>query len=374
MLSGKRAEKIILTSNTSWYVNKFRIGLVEALKKEGYEVTVVAPEDAYTEAIRHHCDFAHLRMDRSGVNLLRDILLIFGFIYTYWRVRPGLVIHFTVKPVLYGTWAARLLSIPALNNITGLGTAFIKENWVTSLVTWMYRKTLRHSAFVYFQNHDDLDLFVGKNLLPDSAAGVIPATGIDTGYFSPASYPDNKVVTFLLIARLIYDKGIGEFVEAARIVKSRGYRAKFQILGFLDEDNRTAVPQEHLDGWAREGVIEYPGSKDDVRPYIAEADCVALPSYREGLPRTLLEAAAMARPIITTDTVGCREVVEDGINGYLCRVKDAEDLAGKIIKMVSLSPEERRNMGLKGRKKVEREFDEEMVLQIILNKIKQILQ
>lgn len=167
---------------------------------------------------------------------------------------------------------------------------------------------------------------------------------------------------FLLVARLLWDKGVGEFVEAARMVHRQYPTAKFQLLGFLDVKNPTAVSSVQMDDWVEEGVVEYLGVADDVKPYLAAADCVVLPSYREGVPRSLLEAAAMGRPIVTTDAVGCRDAVDDGVNGLLCRVGDAGDLADKLLRMIEMFPEERALMGLEGRKKMEREFDEKIVI------------
>jgi glycosyltransferase involved in cell wall biosynthesis len=222
-------------------------------------------------------------------------------------------------------------------------------------------------------NNDDLTLFVVNKLVSQTAADRLPGIGVDIDRFAPIPLPDKAALRFLLIARMLWDKGIGEFVEAARILKGQGLHAEFCLLGFLDVQNPAAISHQQMDEWVEEGVIQYLGVSDNVAEEIALADCVVLPSYREGVPRTLLEAAAMARPIVTTDSIGCRDVVDDSVSGYLCQPRDAVDLADKISKIVALSHAERTAMGLRGRKKMEREFDEQIVIDKYLGAIKEIL-
>jgi glycosyltransferase involved in cell wall biosynthesis len=238
----------------------------------------------------------------------------------------------------------------------------------------LYRLSQKNADHVFFQNADDKELFSKDRLIPGNVPqDVIPGTGIDTNHFQLSSYPDNNQIIFLLIARMLWDKGVGEFVEAARQVKSEFSDVRFQLLGFLDVSNRTTISRDQMQIWIKQGIIEYLGETDDVRPYIADADCVVLPSYREGLPRTLLEAAAMGRPIIATDVTGCREVVQNGVNGYLCKARDANDLAEKMKDIIMLSTGERKEMGLKGREKVERYFDEKIIVEKIINRIESFL-
>ena len=308
------------------------------------------------------------------MNPISDLMMKKRLFRIYREINPDLVLHYTIKPVLYGSLAAGKIGIPFINNITGLGTAFINRNWVTWLVKWLYRLSQKNADHVFFQNADDKELFSRNNLIPEIVPQeVIPGTGINTDHFQLSPYPAKNPVTLLLIARMLLDKGVGEFVEAARQVRSEFSEVRFQLLGFLDVSNRTAISHQQMQIWAEQGVIEYLGETDDVRPYIAAADCVVLPSYREGLPRTLLEAASMGRPIIATDVTGCREVVEHGVNGYLCKVKDASDLAKKMKDMIKLSIDERREMGLMGRKKMEENFDEKIIVQKIVNRIESVL-
>ena len=206
---------------------------------------------------------------------------------------------------------------------------------------------------------------------------LLPGSGIDLNRFTPAAttvvHDVNSKFRFLLIARMLRDKGVGEYVVAAKLLRERWPLAEFCLLGFVDVQNPAAISSAEMDAWVAEGVVTYLGVSDDVRAQIAVADCVVLPSYREGTPRTLLEAAAMARPIITTDAVGCREVVDDGVNGYLCKVRDAGDLAEKMERMLSLSPEQRSKMGYQGRAKMVAEFDEQIVIDKYLAAIEDIL-
>ncbi|MEE9168061.1 MAG: glycosyltransferase family 4 protein [Candidatus Neomarinimicrobiota bacterium] len=367
-------KRILVIANTSWYIYNFRFGLLKALLRQGIDITVVAPKDSYSSLLRKEgCAFVDVFMDNKGLNPISDLVTLVQLFRIYRQSSPDLVIHYTVKPVLYGSLAARLLDLPTINNITGFGTAFLNRKWVAAVVKRLYRVSQKRASRVVFQNCDDQAFFVEQRLIPEPVAELIPGTGIDTSLFMPQPYSQNDDVVFLLMSRMIWDKGIGEFVEAARRIKSEFSEVRFQLLGFLDVSNRTAISREQMQIWAEQGIIEYLGETDDVRPYISNADCLVLPSYREGLPRALLEAAAMARPVIATDTEGCREVVNDGINGYLCQPRNAEDLAEKMEKMIRLSVDQRRAMGLRGRKKIEEEFDEKVIVRRLVSTVNQIL-
>jgi len=367
--------RTMIVANTSWYLYNFRLGLIKMLTKKGYEVTILAPHDEASQKLQDAgCFFVDLAIDNRGLNPLAELQLKNRLISIYEETDPDLIIHYTIKPVIYGSMAAGKLGIPFINNITGLGTAFIKKNWVTWLVKLLYRSSQKKTSYVFFQNGEDQKLFQKEKLIPETVPQeVIPGTGIDIEKFSAEPYSVTNSVTFLLISRLIWDKGVGEFVEAARKIKSQYNDSHFQLLGFLDVKNRTAISRRQVEEWEAEGVIEYLGEKEDVRPYIEKVGCVVLPSYREGLPRTLLEAASMGRPIIATDVTGCREVVDHGVNGYLCKARDANDLAGKMKDMLELPTNERREMGLKGREKIEQHFDEKIIVGKIVNRIESVL-
>lgn len=389
--------KVMIALNTAWNLVNFRAGLIRALVAEGYEVVAVAPNDEYAARLTElGCRYVPLPMDNKGTHPGRDLLLLWRFYHLLRQERPAVFLGYTIKPNVYGSLAAHALGIPVVNNIAGLGAVFIRNGWLTRLVRGLYKLSLGRSARVFFQNEDDRHLFIECGLVPENVTDRVPGSGIDLERFSVTtigtpnptpggraaddrtSFPANlqeetqrEEVHFLLIARMLWDKGVGEYVEAARQIRRHIPYARFCLLGFLDVQNPAAISRQQMQAWVDEGVVDYLGISDDVRPYIAAVDCVVLPSYREGVPRTLLEAAAMERPIITTDTVGCREVVEDGINGFLCHARDANDLAAKMIQMIALSSEERAEMGRRGREKMEREFDEQIVIQKYLETIQQ---
>jgi glycosyltransferase involved in cell wall biosynthesis len=369
------ARKTILISiNAAWNILNFRMGLIRALQEKGYRVVALAPPDEYGERLAEHgVEYHPLAMDKQGTSPLRDLALFGRYLAALRGIRPDVLLAYTAKPNVYGSLAAQALGIRVINNVSGLGTAFIREGLITRVISSLYRLAFRRSATVFFQNGEDRDLFVERGLVRGEKARLLPGSGVDITRFRPAaSGPDGGEAgpfTFLLVARLLWDKGVGEYVEAARLVRREAPDTRFQLLGFLDVPNRTAVPRGDVERWVEEGLVEYLGTSDDVRPHIAASDCVVLPSYREGLPRTLLEAAAMAKPLIATDVPGCRHVVEDGVNGYLCRVRDPRSLADAMLRLVRLSADERTRLGLAGRARIEAEYDERLVISRYLTAI-----
>lgn len=372
-----RKRKIALLANSSWNLANFRGGLIAALLEGGDEVVTLAPDDSSVSGlVQRGVRTLHVNVDSSGTSPRRDGTLFFDYRKRLLEERPDIVLGYTVKPNVYGTLAARSLGIPVINNISGLGSAFIGGGSLANLICLLYRFSLRGSHRVFFQNRDDLAVFLERKLVRRDQAAILPGSGVDIRRFTPIS-PTTAVIDektpfrFLLVARLLRDKGVVEFIDAARQLRSTGTLARFQLVGALDVANPTAISKRDVDGWVEEGLIEYLGVADDVRPLLAAADCVVLPSYREGTPRTLLEAAAMARPLVATDVPGCREVVEHGVNGYLCRVRDSADLARAMSRMLDLSEGERRTMGSAGRAKMEREYDERIVIDLYLEAIEQ---
>jgi glycosyltransferase involved in cell wall biosynthesis len=364
----------MIALNTAWNLVNFRSGLIRALVSNGYDVVAVAPADEYAPQLAAlGCRFVPLPMDNKGTHPGRDLMLLWRFVGLMRKERPDVFLGFTVKPNVYGSIAANVSGVPVINNVAGLGTVFIKEGWLNSLVRTLYRVALARSRKVFFQNEDDRQLFISGSLVNGAVTGRLPGSGVDLKKFRPSPLPGRSPIRSLLIARMLWDKGVGEYVEAARLLKRRGLNAEVCLLGFLDVQNPAAISKSQMDEWVAEGVVRYLGVSDNVPEEIAQADFIVLPSfYREGTPRTLLEAAAMARPIITTDSVGCRDVVDDGVNGFLCRPKDASDLADKMELILRMSPADREVMGLRGRVKVEREFDEQIVINKYLEAIEDI--
>ncbi|WP_027058129.1 glycosyltransferase family 4 protein [Mesorhizobium loti] len=368
-------KKIVISINTSWNVVNFRKGLIEALRARGYDVVVVAPRDEYSSAITDMgCRYVDIEMDNSGTSPVRDLALL----WRYWRIlrraKPLVFVGFTIKPNVFGSLAANLNGIPVINNISGLGTVFVRGGLLQRIAKALYRLALARSKVVFFQNDDDRMLFVDGRLVRKEQTALLPGSGVDLVRFSPSSRksPRSGPIVFLLVARLLWDKGVGEFIEAARLVRLKVPAARFQLLGFLDVENRTAVSRAQVEQWVEEGLVEYLGTTDDVRPFLDAADCVVLPSYREGTPRSLLEAAAMGRPLISTNVPGCKEVVHHAVNGFLCKVRDADDLAGSMIEFAAMNGASRDRMGIESRKKVERQFSETIVVERYMRQIEKL--
>jgi glycosyltransferase involved in cell wall biosynthesis len=368
------SKKILISINTAWNLLNFRAGLINGLISSGFEVITVAPPDKYVAELELlGCRFVHLEMDNQGTHPVRDLLLLWRYCQLLKTEKPDLCLFYTVKPNVYGSLASSLFGIPFINNVSGLGAVFIQGGWLKRFVSALYKLAFRNSYRVFFQNRDDLRLFLENKLVKVELSDLLPGSGINLYRFTPVGDINRKPLTppfrFLLIARMLKDKGVVEFVNAAHLLKKLDLKVEFCLLGFLDVQNPAAISSEQMKEWTDQGFVKYLGVSDDVREQIASADCIVLPSYREGLPRTLLEAAAMGKPIITTNVVGCKEVVEHGINGFLCEVKNAQDLGLKMKEMLLLSEDQRRLMGENGRLKMEKEFDENIVIQKYLQAI-----
>lgn len=355
--------RIAIVLNTSWNIYNFRMNFVKALLDNGHEVHTIAPEDNYTQRlVSAGCIHHRVKMDSRGANPIKDSALILELFLIYRRVKPDIILHYTIKPNVYGTLAASLLRIPVVNNVCGLGTVFLKSNLVSFIAISLYRISFRFADKVFFQNPDDMKLFLDKKLVQAKSVDILPGSGIDLKRFRPSIFKRNNKFTFLLISRLISDKGVFEYVEAVRKLKASGLNANFQVLGAMDPEHKRGIAEKVIQEWINSGTIEYLGTTDDVRGYIEDADCIVLPSYREGTPRTLLEAASSAKPIIATDVPGCNHVVRNNFNGLLCKLKDANDLAEKMLQMASLEDEKLKVFGQNGRARMESEYDESVVI------------
>lgn len=359
---------ILLTANSTWGLANYRSGLIRAIMDRGMQVTVLAPDDGHVDRLKAlGCRVVLLEMDNKGTSPLRDARLFLTFRRQLRALRPKAILSFTVKNNVYCGLAARNAKIPFLPNVSGLGTAFVTETWLTKVVTRLSAAAFWRLPAVIFQNPDDSALFVARGIVTPQSCIVVPGSGVNLTQFAPTPLTRNEVTTFVLIARLLWDKGVGEFVEAARLLRAAGVPVRCQLLGFVDVKNRTAISRDTVDAWQAEGIIDYLGATDDVRPTIAAADCVVLPSYyREGTPRSLLESAAMARPVITTDMPGCRTVVDDNVTGYLCIARDAESLANAMKRFAMMPYEAKVSMAAAARQKMERSFDERIVIDTYL--------
>ena len=353
---------LLLSANTAWNIHNFRMELVAALQREGYRVAVAAPPDEALELLeRAGVLFVPLPMNGSGTSPVDDLILLARYWRLFRRLRPAAFLGFTPKPNIYGSIAARLCGVPTINNITGLGTAFIHGSPIERLVSALYRRALRHARAVYFHNCDDRDLVVGRRIVRADRAVLIPGSGVDLEHFAPDPLPDDgSGPTFLFAGRLLREKGVEEYWQAARAVRQAHPEARFRMIGAFADDGR-GISRSEVERWQAEGTIDYLGTCSDIRPHISAADCLVLPSYREGLPRVLLEGAAMGRPSIAFDVPGCRQAIVDGRTGYLCKPRSSEALAEAMIRMIRLGPEDRQAMGMRARAYAEEQFGVERV-------------
>ena len=371
-----RPLRIIMTVNAAWNIWNFRRPLVSALIADGHEVTVLAPDDEFAAKLTGlGAKFIPLPMQLKSLNPASHVALAWRMRRVFAKIQPDAVLSYTIKNNIYGAFAARSLGQQFIPNVTGLGTAFLSGGILQTLAQLLYRSAFAGLPVVFFQNEDDRDLFLGNGLLQPRQARLLPGSGIDLAHFAASPYPHaGRPPVFLMIARLLRQKGVEEYVEAARLVRNRYPNARFQLLGAADAANRSAINLDTVEAWEHTHGIEYLGTSQDVRAQLADANCVVLPSYREGAPRTLIEAAAMARPVIATDVPGCRSVVDDGVSGILCPARDAAGLAAACIRFLELDQAEREAMGQAGRAKMEREFDQELIARAYREVIGQVME
>jgi glycosyltransferase involved in cell wall biosynthesis len=336
------------------------------LKADGHTVIGVAPPDRYVAHLTEAgFEFEPVSISPDGVNPFVEMRSVLGLWRALRQRNVDLVLSYTPKGNLYAALAALASGSEFVPNVSGLGRAFIRRSPITWAALMLYRLTFGRAHRVFFQNLDDLTLFVRSSLVAAEKAERLPGSGVDLQRFMqtpPERERPQDGPVFLLVARMLWDKGVGEFVDAAREVKAACPGARFRLLGDVASRNPAAIAPDQVEAWTREGVVEYLGATDDVRPHLRDADCVVLPSYREGLPRVLLEAAAMGRPVVTTDVPGCRDAVIEGQTGFVCRARDARDLTAKLMSFVALSASERQSMGERGRAFVERSFSERVVI------------
>ena len=356
--------RIVFSSNIAWSIYNFRTPLLKSLQDDGWQIYTLGNKDEYVnKLLSEGFLFEHIDLNNNSTNPFEDLKTIIRYYRIYKRINPDLICHNAIKPNIYGTIAAGLLGIPTVNNISGLGTLFIKQSLSTLLAKWLYKFSQKRASVVFFQNHDDYNLFIDNKLVAKDKCMVIPGSGVNTSKFKPVVQPKlTSPFRFLLVARLLYDKGIQEYINAIKILKSKYPEVVFELLGPLYENNATAITENQLEQWIEEGIINYLGETDDVITIMEKATCIVLPSYREGLSKVLIEASSMGIPIVTTNVPGCRNVVIDNETGFLCKIKDSEDLAFKMEKILKLSPFEYNNISRKARKRAIEVFDEKLII------------
>ena len=366
-----RPMKIVLFANTDWYLYNFRRSLALALRSAGHEVLLISPAGDYGEKLRQlGLRWEPLPMDRRSLNPLREARLLWHLVSLFRREKPQLVHGFTIKCAVYGSLAARLAGVPArINAVAGMGYVFTSDAPKARLLRPLVRGLLRlalggSGARLILQNPDDVALFARAGLVDAGTVRLIPGSGVDCTRFTAraANAPSNAVPRVLLAARLLWDKGLAEYVEAARTLQAEGRAVTFLLAGTPDPGNPAAVPLETVRSWVEQGVVEWLGHVDDMRALLETVDLMVLPSYREGLPKSLIEAAACGLPLITTDVPGCREVVTDGVDGLRVPARDAVALAAAMTRLLD-DPALAARLGQAARAKALAEFDERIVIE-----------
>jgi glycosyltransferase involved in cell wall biosynthesis len=356
----KHSIRIFFVSNSCWSIYNFRSDVLEHFIKLGYEVHVAALKDDFAiKLLNIGCKVHDIKFNNRRLNPLADIRFLLRLKALYRKVKPDLIFHYVIKPNIYGSIAASQLKIPSVAIITGLGYAFAKNNWLTTLVIKLYRYALKKAAFVWMLNEEDRQLFIQKKIVDIHKTDVLPSEGVNTQKFK--SYPvekNNETFVFFMATRMLWAKGVGLFAIASEILKQKGYTFECKVIGFFEPNHPDSIPIEQLEEWRSRGIFAFLGFSDDVVPHFAAADCFVLPSYyQEGVPRSLLEAGAMQLPVITTDNNGCNEVIKHNINGFICGKNNAEDLASKMEKILSLTHSQLAEMGCRGREIVLNKFD-----------------
>ena len=355
--------KIAFVINKSWNIYNFRLSLIKALQALGHEIIAIAPPDEYSEKLeKEGCKFIPIHIASRGLNPLQDYKLYQALGVIFKKEKPDAILSYTIKPNIYGAFAAKKLNIPIICNVTGLGTVFIRKNPLYKIAHWLYKLAFKYPQKIYFQNNDDFSLFIKLGLVNQSKAEMVPGSGVDLLKFIPREKTITKPLHFLLVSRILQDKGIQEYIEAIRIIKAKQIKATFALLGSVEEKNHSGISLQMITNWVDEGLITYLGFTDHTLKYYQDADCIVLPSYREGMPKSLLEAMAVGKPIITTNVPGCRDLVENGENGVLCEPKNSLSLALAIETMCNLDAAKLVQMGEKSREMVLRTYDEKFVI------------
>lgn len=417
----QRRATVTLSANTSWYLFNFRASTIRALVAAGHRVVCLSPPDDYGPRLPSlGCEWQPLPMDNAGTNPGRDLALLGRFLRHYARLRPAVAFHFTIKNNVYGTWAARALGVAAVNNVSGLGTAFIRPGAVAAVVRALYRLSQPLAHRVFCQNTEDFDLLRARRLVPAARLALLPGSGVDLQRFhpglrvrggrtsavpdTPAGQPDLRVrggqsagagclpdaaaevsanepgvrgkpapLRLLYAGRMLADKGLHELIAAVDRLNAQGVRCELSLCGFAGAENVSAISEEVLKQWAQRPGVRWLGPSDDMPSVYAQADAVVLPSYREGMPRSLLEAAAMGLPAVATDVPGCRHIVTHGVNGLLCEARSADALHAALAQLLAMSAAEREAMGAAGRARVEAEFDEQLVVRAAVDVVEEVL-
>ncbi|MBK7339819.1 MAG: glycosyltransferase family 4 protein [Saprospiraceae bacterium] len=370
-------KKIAIVANSTWNIYNFRQDLIRMFKAESCKVIVIAPIDEYIHYLNGSYFTKHIplhHLNSQSQSPLEEWRCFWELYHIYRKEKPDIILHFTIKPNLYGSIAARFLKIPCVSTITGLGFSFLKREKLSTFFTLLYRFALRKNKRVLFHNDEDNLLFQKLNITSNTQGKVVPGSGVNTNYFHPSFNIINKdKFCFLFAGRLLKDKGLEEFIQASIQCRAFLKRAEFWVVGQLNEENPNTISKTDLLDWVEKRYIKYLGAEKDIRPIIAQCNVLVLPSYREGKPKSLLEAMSMAKPVITTDVPGCRDLVEHEINGLIVPPKDSFSLAEAMVRLYNMSDVDVNKMGLSGRSLVEDHFSIAKVLDCYRNIVTEIL-
>lgn len=363
-------KKVLMLGNHEIVIYNFRKELIEEMIKEGYEVYVSLPYGPKVEYLKEMgCKFIDTSINRRNTNPIEDIKLFFEYLRILKNIKPDVVLTYTVKPNVYGGIACRIRKIPYICNVTGLGSGYLNGGLVQKVVQTLSKISFRKANKVFFQNTADRNLLFQQCVVKDNY-DLLPGSGVNLDMYKVLPYPsEEQPINFNFVARIMKDKGIDEYLEAAKIIKNKYPEVIFNVIGMIDQPHYKDILNKYED----EGIIKYHGFQTDMIPFIEKCNCIINPSYTEGMSNVLLENAACGRPIIASDIPGCREIVDEDKNGYKFEVKNNEDLIKKIDKFINISYEKKVNLGLQGRKKIEKEFNRKIVVDKYVDCIKSIV-
>jgi len=358
---------VTLSANTSWYLYNFRKNTIICLIENGYKVVCICPNDAYSEKLLSlGCDIEEININSSGSNPFDDMKLIFKIFFIYKRLNPLAVFHFTIKNNVYGTIAASLLGIKSINNISGLGSSFIHNNFRSNVAKFLYKKVLPFSYIVHVQNEDDKKLL--ETIIPSISKTIrlIPGSGVDVNRFSPhlreSKLSNSKRFKFLFAGRFLSDKGLYEIIDSITIINSYEIRCEFWLVGFHDKSNISSINPDVMNQWKAIPGLKIFEPTDAIENFLAQVDCFVLPSYREGMPKSILEACSMSLPVICSNVPGCRNIISENFNGFLCEAKNSDSLRLVMERMMQTNSENREILGKNGRERVLKYFDEKILI------------
>lgn len=360
--------KILILTNYGMGLYKFRKELLEELVKQNNKIIISLPNDEYVPKLKSlGCEYIESKVDRRGTNFVNDLKLIISYIRIIRNIKPDVVLTYTIKPNVYGGFACRITKTPYITNITGLGTSIENNGLMQKIALGLYKFALKEAKCVFFQNEHNRNFFINRKIVKRKSR-LIPGSGVNLNQHTLEDYPDDReVIKLLFIGRIMKAKGINELLEAVKKVKNKYPNVQFDIIGFCEEDY-----SEQLKKYEKQGFIKYHGQQEDVHTYVKDSHAVILPSYHEGMSNVLLEAASTGRPVLASNIPGCKETFDEGVSGFGFEAKSVDSLVKAIIKFIELPYEKKKLMGLAGRKKVEQEFDRNIVVDAYLEEINKI--